>query len=161
MLGLLTTIAQTNYYNAEPVAGGSSGAGILAGGILWIIYLAAIAILVVSMWKLFVKAGQPGWASIIPVYNTYIMIKMVNKPDWWIVLMFIPFVNFVLSIILGLELAKVFGKGTGFGLVLAFLPIIGYPMLAFDKSTQYMGGSPAASNAPMASPPAAPSTPAV
>jgi hypothetical protein len=98
-----------------------------------------IALLVlVAMWKVFTKAGQPGWASIIPIYNLYIWCKIVGRPWWWILLMLIPLVNFIIMIILCIDLAKSFGKGAGFGLGIAFLGIIFLPILGFG-SAQYQG----------------------
>ena len=105
------------------------------------------------MWKMFTKAGQPGWASIIPIYNIYIWCKIVGRPWWWILLMLIPFVNFIICIILCIDLAKSFGKGVGFGLGLAFLGIIFFPILGFG-SAQYQGPS-AGSLAPRTAPQAA------
>src|SRR5216110_3899343 len=73
-------------------------------------------LLIVATWKVFTKAGQPGWASIIPIYNLYIWCKTVGRPWWWILLMLIPLVNFIILIILFIDLAKSFGKGAGFGI---------------------------------------------
>ena len=95
-------------------------------------------LLIVAMWKVFTKAGQPGWASIIPIYNIYIWCKIVGRPWWWILLMLIPFVNFIVAIILCIDLAKSFGKGVGFGIGLALLGIIFFPILGFG-SAQYQG----------------------
>jgi hypothetical protein len=95
-------------------------------------------LLIVAMWKVFTKAGQPGWASIIPIYNLYIWCKIVGRPWWWILLMLIPFVNFIVAIILCIDLAKSFGKGVGFGIGLALLGIIFFPILGFG-SAQYQG----------------------
>jgi hypothetical protein len=109
-----------------------------------IIGLLIALVLIVAMWKVFTKAGQPGWASIIPIYNIYIWCKIVGRPWWWILLMLIPFVNFIICIILCIDLAKSFGKGVGFGLGLALLGIIFFPILGFG-SAQYQGptaGSP-------------------
>ena len=97
-------------------------------------------LLIVAMWKVFTKAGQPGWASIIPIYNLYIWCKIVGRPWWWILLMLIPFVNFIICIILCIDLAKSFGKGVGFGIGLALLGIIFFPILGFG-SAQYQGPS--------------------
>src|SRR5438093_9297437 len=94
--------------------------------------------LIVAMWKVFTKAGQPGWASIIPIYNLYVWCKIVGRPWWWILLMLIPFVNFIILIILCIHMAKSFGKGAGFGIGLAFLGIIFWPILGFG-SAQYQG----------------------
>jgi uncharacterized protein DUF5684 len=100
--------------------------------------------LIVAMWKVFTKAGQPGWAAIIPIYNWYIWCKIVGRPGWWVILLFIPFVNFIIAIILCIDMAKSFGKGAGFGIGLALLGIIFLPILGFG-SAQYQG--PAAAKA--------------
>src|ERR1044072_9053270 len=88
-------------------------------------------LLIVAMWKVFTKAGQPGWASVIPIYNWYIWCKIVGRPGWWILLMLIPFVNFIIAIILCIDLAKSFGKGVGFGIGLILLGVIFLPILGF------------------------------
>ncbi len=85
-------------------------------------------------WKLFVKAGQPGWAAIIPFYNIYIMLKIVGKPGWWLILFFIPFVNFIIAIIVMHNLSLRFGKGVGYTLGLIFLGFIFMPMLALGSA---------------------------
>ena len=116
-----------------------------------IIFGLLIALLIiVAMWKVFTKAGQPGWASIIPIYNLYIWCKIVGRPAWWIILMLIPFVNFIVGIILCIDLAKSFGKGAGFGIGLALLGIIFFPILGFG-SAQYQGPT-AGSTAPRTAP---------
>jgi len=97
-------------------------------------------LLIVAMWKVFTKAGQPGWASIIPIYNLYIWCKIVGRPGWWILLMLIPFVNIIVGIILCIDMAKSFGKGAGFGIGLALLGVIFIPILGFG-SAQYQGPS--------------------
>ncbi|PYI95331.1 MAG: signal peptidase I [Verrucomicrobia bacterium] len=103
---------------AEEPGTSSAGGGSPVPGIIGLL----IALLViVATWKVFTKAGQPGWASIIPIYNLYIWCKIVGRPWWWILLMLIPLVNFVVAIILCIDLAKSFGKGAGFGIGLALL----------------------------------------
>lgn len=104
----------------------------------WILWFAFYIFMVVVQWKVFTKAGKPGWASLIPIYNTVIMLQIVGKPDWWVILFLVPFVNFVVAIIVVLELAKSFGKSTGFAILLLLVPIIGYPMLAFGDA-KYVG----------------------
>ena len=78
-------------------------------------YFGLIIFLIASVWKVYTKAGQPGWACIIPFYNIYVLLKIVGRPGWWLVLMLIPLVNLVIAILVAIDLAKVFGKGTGFG----------------------------------------------
>lgn len=115
------------------------GAGpVIFGSIFTLVWLAIIAIVIVSNWKIFTKAGKPGWASIIPIYNIIVLLKITGKPLWWIVLFFIPFVNVIASFFLAFSLAKSFGYDIGFTLGLIFLPIIFYPILAFGDAT-YIG----------------------
>jgi hypothetical protein len=102
--------------------------------VFMVIWLAIALLIVASMWKIFVKAGEPGWAAIIPIYNFIVLLKIAGKPAWWIVLLLIPVVNFVILAIVCISLAKNFGKGAGFGLGLLFLSPIFYPMLAFGDS---------------------------
>src|SRR5204863_9551957 len=89
-----------------------------------IVGLLIALLLIVAMWKVFTKAGQPGWASIIPIYNLYIWCKIVGRPGWWIILLLIPFVNIIVGIILCIDMATSFGRGVGFGICLALLGII-------------------------------------
>ncbi|MEI7895455.1 MAG: DUF5684 domain-containing protein [bacterium] len=93
---------------------------------------------VVGAWKMFEKAGEPGWAAIIPVYNYLIGIKIAGKPWWYILLMLIPVVNLVIYIIILNGLAKNFGKGTGFTVGLFFFRFIFIPILGFGNAT-YIG----------------------
>jgi hypothetical protein len=96
-----------------------------------LIYFAIVVVVLASLWQVFVKAGQPGWAGIIPIYNCYILLKIVNKPVWWLILLFIPIANIIIGFLLSMALAEKFGKSTGFALGLFFLPFIFYPILAF------------------------------
>jgi hypothetical protein len=121
--------------------------------IFWICWLAFTILMIAAMWKVFTKAGQPGWASIIPIYNLYIWCKIVGRPGWWVILMFIPFVNFIIGIILCIDMAKSFGKGVGFGIGLILLGIIFWPILGFG-SAQYQG--PSVSQAVAVAPPPQP-----
>jgi Family of unknown function (DUF5684) len=107
-----------------------------------IISLLIALLIIVAMWKVFSKGGQPGWASIIPIYNIYILCKIVGRPGWWVILMLIPLVNIIIAIILCIDLAKSFGKGTGFGLGIAFLGFIFLPILGFGDA-QYQSAAPA------------------
>ena len=108
--------------------------------VFFIIYLAIIVLIVASMWKIFTKAGKPGWAAIVPIYNVIVILEIVGKPIWWIILILIPFVNIIIGFILANELAKAFGRGVGTTLGLIFLPFIFYPVLGFG-SAQYQGGA--------------------
>lgn len=103
-----------------------------------LISLAATAVVVVGMWKLFVKAGKPGWGALIPLYNTYCMFDMAFGNGWLFLLTFVPCVNAVFLIIGCFKMAKAFGKGTGFGFGLMFLAPIFFLILAFGDA-QYVG----------------------
>ena len=96
--------------------------------------------IIAGMWKTFVKAGKPGWAAIIPIYNVVVMLEIVGRPIWWIILMLIPCVGIVVQIIIYIDLAKSFGKGSGFGVGLALLPFIFLPILGFGDA-RYLGPS--------------------
>ncbi len=115
---------------------GALGAGL--GIVLFLVYFVVIVVMIASMWKVFTKAGKPGWAALVPIYNIIVMLEIVGRPVWWILLLFIPLVGFIVGIILAIDLAKSYGKGTGFGIGLALLPVICYPMLGFG-SAQYKG----------------------
>jgi hypothetical protein len=100
--------------------------------------LAIFAFFIVCYWKVYTKANQPGWASLIPFYNFYVLLKIVGRPGWWLALMFVPIANIVIAIIVMIDLAKAFGKGGGFAVLLILLPGNGIPILAFG-SAQYVG----------------------
>jgi len=106
-----------------------------------ILYLGVLIFMIASMWKVFTKAGKPGWAAIVPIYNYIVMLEIAKKPIWWIVLMLIPFVNFIMIIILFIELAKAYGKSAGFGLGMFFLMPIFWPILAFGDATYVYGNT--------------------
>jgi hypothetical protein len=103
-----------------------------------LIQLIIVILILVSLWKVFEKAGRPGWAAIIPIYNCYIMLQIASKPGWWLILMFIPLVNFVVGFIVCLAVAEKFGRGTGFAVGLFFLAFIFLPILAFSDA-KYSG----------------------
>ncbi|MHB8867587.1 MAG: DUF5684 domain-containing protein [Thermoleophilia bacterium] len=114
--------------------GGSALAG-LFGGLIW---LALMVVMIAAMWRLYTKAGEPGWAAIIPIYNIIVLLKIIGRPAWWIVLFLIPLVNFVITIMMYDGLSKSFGKGTGFTIGLIFLGPIFLLILGFG-SARYVG----------------------
>src|SRR3990172_4051958 len=97
----------------------------------FVFVIALVVLMIGSVWKVFTKAGKPGWACIVPIYNVIVLLEIAGKPLWWIILMIIPLVNIVIAILLAIEVAKNFGKTAGFGIGLALLPFIFYPMLAW------------------------------
>ena len=113
------------------VAEDVNGAG---GAIAMIIWLAVMVFVIAGLWKTFTKAGKPGWGAIIPIYNGILLLEIAGRPIWWIILFFIPVVNFVIAIIVSIDVARNFGKDTGFGLGLAFLGFIFYPILGFGSA---------------------------
>jgi len=103
--------------------------------VLWVI---VAVVLVIANWKIFTKAGKPGWAILVPVYNIVVMIQIIDKPMWWIVMLFIPIANIVFMIKILYNLVLKFGQ-PGWHVVLAlFVGVIYYPYLAFSKAS-YQG----------------------
>lgn len=97
-------------------------------------------ITIVSMWKIFKKAGKKGWEAIIPIYNIIVLLQIVDLPTWYIILFFIPFANIYIVFKIYITLAHKFGKSTGFGVGLVFLNFVFMPMLAFGNNT-YQGNN--------------------
>jgi hypothetical protein len=123
-----------------------AGVAALFTGTFLIVCLALVAFMIAAWWKVFTKAGQPGWAAIVPIYNIVVLLQIVGRPIWWVLLMFIPLVNFVIGVIIHLDLAKSFGKGTGFGIGLLLLGPIFFPILGFG-SARYVGPASGPANA--------------
>jgi hypothetical protein len=112
----------------------SSPFGTVAFVFFMTIVFALVVTAVAGMWKTFTKAGQPGWGVLIPIYNAYLLTQIARKPGWWVLLLFVPIVNLVVNAIVSIGVAENFGKGTGFGLGLFFLPVIFYPVLGFGEA---------------------------
>jgi hypothetical protein len=125
----------------------AGAAGAIGGGVGGIIGLLVAVIMIIAMWKIYSKANQPGWAAIIPIYNYIVWCKIVGRPLWWVILLFLCFPIFY--IILTIDLAKSFGKSTGFAIGMIFLPFIFWLALAFGDAT-YQGPSAAPVHAPVA-----------
>jgi len=96
--------------------------------------LAFAVFMVVAQWRIFAKAGEPGWACLVPFYGSYVLAKITFGNGWLFLLMAIPFVNFIFAIIQTSRLSTAFGKGLGFTFGLLFLAFIFYPILAFGDS---------------------------
>lgn len=103
-----------------------------------LLLLLVFAIALDGLWKTYVKAGEPGWAAIVPVYNAYVMLKIAGRPAWWLLLLLVPVVNLAVAVLVGLDVAKSFGKGAGFGLGLAFLGFVFFPLLGYGDA-EYRG----------------------
>lgn len=102
--------------------------------IILIVQLAVFVCVIAGFWKVFVKAGQPGWASLVPLYNIYVMLQIAGKPSWWLILFFIPLANLIVSILLFVAIAEKFSKSAGFGVGMALLSPIFIPILGFGDA---------------------------
>lgn len=132
-----TLLAQNDFQNGDAAA-------LAAAGFMFVMFMFAFLLALVAlvgMWKVFTKAGRPGWAALIPFYNMFVLVEITGKPLWWAVMLFIPCVNIVFSILIPIELAKCFGQGAGFAVGLILLPMIFYPILGFGGA-RYLGPSP-------------------
>lgn len=106
--------------------------------VVGILMLAIVGLMIVSLWKIFEKAGQPGWAAIIPIYNYYILTKISERPGYWTVLALIPYIGAIWAIWMCNRMVKRFGKTEGYTVGMVFLPFVFAPMLAFGDA-QYKG----------------------
>ena len=138
---------------ARILQGGGDDGGLFAAlfsGLNCVCGTAFYILVVIGLWKTFVKAGQPGWAAIIPIYNIYIMLKIIGRPGWWLILFFIPFVNIAIALIVSIDLAKSFGKTAVWGIILLFFfNAIGYLLLGFGDA-KYQGPSTSTAVTPVA-----------
>lgn len=109
------------------------------GGLIALGVIAVFTTVIVSWWRIFTKAGKPGWASIIPVYNLVVKIEIAKSPLWWIaIIFFVPFANIVFIIMLYVNIVKAFGKSGGHAALLLFFPVFYLPYLAFSDA-KYVG----------------------
>lgn len=90
---------------------------------------------VACLWKVFTKAGQPGWAAIIPIYNLVILFRVAQMNPWWILAFLVPILNLVIYVMNQHRISRAFGHGAGFTCGLIFLGFIFYPILAFNNDT--------------------------
>ena len=125
---------------------GLTGAIAAMGLFFWILSMALSILMIISLWKIFKKAGKPGWASIIPIYNIYIMCEIAEKEWWYVLLSCVPFANIYAMIVLYNGMAKRFGKNGGFVAGMLLLPVVFFPMLAFGKDAAVVNNQPNTSN---------------
>jgi hypothetical protein len=132
LLGGIGTIA------LQGATGDGGGLLVAFGLLLFVIPVVVGLVTAAGMWKVFAKAGQPGWAAIVPIYNVYILVTEVADRDivWVLLSLFIPFAIVVPMI----DVAEAFGKGTGYGLGLFLLGFVFFPLLGFGDA-QYRGAS--------------------
>jgi len=104
-------------------------------GFAIILYLLVVVFLIIiPTWKIFVKAGKPGWAAIIPIYSTLVLLQVIGRPWWWILMLIIPIVNIVFAIMIYDGLSHAFGKGIGTTIGLIFLSFIFLPILGYGPA---------------------------
>ena len=109
------------------------------GMLVMIIFISVVVILMAAgMWRIFEKAGEPGWACLVPIYNLYVYCKIIGKPWYWMFLMCLPYIGTIWQIWSHNMLSKSFGKENGFTVGLVIVPFIFYPILGFS-SDQYLG----------------------
>lgn len=126
---MLNFLAQSTLYTTETTT--NSG----MSPVVTILYLLIVVLAIVAMWKVFVKAGEAGWKSIIPIYNGWVYFEISGKPGWWVFVALIPIVGLILHILAALELAKRFGKSAVFAIFgLVIFSVIGFLMLGFGDA---------------------------
>ncbi len=116
----------------ESYADSQMSAGLGVGMMLF--YFGFLALMIASEWKILEKGGKPGWACLIPIYGTIVHLDMLRRPWWWLLLLFVPFINLIILFIMVNDLSKAFGKGIGYTVGLIFFSFILYPMLAFGDA---------------------------
>ena len=124
-------------YTYNPYATTAVSAGIFASFFGIFLILCAIAcyvLVVIAEWKIFKKAGKDGWKALIPIYNTYTLLQILNMEPMLCFLSVVPFASFMLSIVMDIKLAKSFGKTTGFGVGLILLSPIFLMILGFGDA---------------------------
>lgn len=105
-----------------------------------LLYVALVVFIFASWWKIFTKAGKPGWAAIVPIYNLIVILEIIKKPTWWVVLvLLVPIVNIVILIIILVELSKAFGKPGIYALGIILLGIVFIPILGFGDAKYIWG----------------------
>jgi hypothetical protein len=99
-----------------------------------LVVLAVVVLMIAAMWRVFERAGEHGWAVLVPIYNLYILCRVAGMSPWWMLAAIIPFVNIIFMFANSIGVAQRFGKGVGYGIGLALLPFIFWPMLAWGDS---------------------------
>ncbi len=122
-------------YTVTTTDAGAAGVSMVSS----LFWLALAVVAIIGMWKMFEKAGEAGWKSIIPFYNSYVLCQIAGRNGWWMLGLLVPFVNIIIALIIAIDLAKHFGKSTGFGVVgLWLFSVIGYLILGFGDA-KYVG----------------------
>lgn len=129
------------YTTTTTTTTGLGGADPMVYNLIILLVLALAVLMIVSVWKLFKKAGKPGWASIVPFYNTWVMVEIAKLSPLWFVLLFIPIVDIVAIVVIYNGIAKAFGRGVGTTILMIFFPYVMFPYLAFSKKVVYQGAA--------------------
>jgi len=108
------------------------------GGFGTLLFVGITLLVIAGVWRTFTKAGKPGWACLVPIYNVIVMLQIAGRPAWWFLLLFVPIINIAVAFVILFDFAKAFGKGVGFAMGLFFLGFIFYPVLGFGEA-RYMG----------------------
>lgn len=142
MLQLLAQSSSDLYDTTYTTSGADTGAALGALGVFLVPVLILAVLSIIAMWKIFTKAGKPGWAAIVPIYNLVVLLQVATMPLWWlaiILLSFIPVVgtlaSLAFSIIVGMNVGRKFGKSDVFGALLCGLLSIGYLIIGFGSAT--------------------------
>jgi len=120
-------------------AGAGAGAGLMAGGFtagaMIFNLIISLAVSALMYWKVFTKAGEAGWKSLVPLYNLFILFRISGYSGWMFLLLLVSIANIVIMFMQAIKLAEKFGKGAGFGVLMVFFPIIMYPILGFGSAS--------------------------
>ena len=135
-----TTYTTPTYESSSSMTPAESTA--MAGFMMlyWVVMLVLIVVTVVSMWKLFTKAGKPGWASIVPIYNNIVQLEIAGRPAWWVLLiMLVPFFNVWVSVVSMIDFVRSYQRSGLWVIGFMLAPVIALPWFAFSSKTQYRG----------------------
>jgi hypothetical protein len=127
--------AQPNFDQPGPGDAAGAVAAMLCNCVAILVFAVPV---IAGMWKVFEKAGKPGWAAIIPIYNTIVLLEIAGKPIWWVLLLLIPCVGVVILLLALIDLSKNFGQSPAFAIGLFLLPFVFYPILGFGGA-RYQG----------------------
>jgi hypothetical protein len=134
MLNTLTTFAVGNSHASTDI-GTALGAIFIFMAVTALFSLAFSIFAIVVMWKLFSKMNEPGWVSIVPIYNTIVLMQKVGMNPIWILGIMVPILNLIIAIAVMIRLSQAFGKDSGFAIGLLLLSPIFMAILSFGDST--------------------------
>ena len=118
----------------DPTYGSMLGGIMAFMGTMWLVTMIISIVCIIGLWKVYSKAGRPGWAALIPFYNQYVLFDIALGSGWKFLTLLIPFYNIYMMFKVNIELAHVFGESTGYGIGLVFLQPIFICLLGFGKA---------------------------